>query len=211
MRIRGQADIDEGVAHLAKVCNVMRAMAAEVGEVPLRLSTPDFAGLAAIIVSQQVSRASADAIFGRLTASVQPLTAERFLEAGEAEWRAAGLSRPKQRTLSAIATAVGGGSLHLGELCDLPVETAMENLTAIKGVGTWTAEVYLMFCAGHRDVFPAGDLALQEAIRIGLALDVRPGDKHLREIAERWQPWRAVAARVLWAYYGTVKRDAIPV
>lgn len=211
MRITNQADIDAGVNHLASECGVMRTMAGQVGQVPLRLSTPDFAGLASIIVSQQVSKASADAIFGRLKAAIDPLTAEGFLSAGEETWISAGLSRPKQRTIAAIAMAISEGSIDLGGLCDMPVEAAMEELVAIKGIGPWTAEVYLMFCAGHPDVFPAGDLALQEAIRLGFDLKDRPDDKHARLLAERWQPWRAVAARVLWAYYGKLRRQASPV
>jgi DNA-3-methyladenine glycosylase II len=86
----------------------------------------------------------------------------------------------------------------------------LEQLVAIKGIGPWTGEVYLMFCAGHRDIFPAGDLALQEAVRLAFGLDERPNEKQCREISKNWKPWRAVAARMLWEYYSTVKRDATP-
>ena len=133
------------------------------------------------------------------------------MHAGERAWIAAGLSRPKQRTLAAISAAVLDEGLDLGGLCDTAPEKAMERLVAIKGIGPWTAEVYLMFCAGHRDIFPAGDLALQEAIRLGFEMAERPDDKAARAIAERWMPWRSVAARILWNYYGTLKRDAAPV
>lgn len=211
MRIREQRDIEEGVRHLVAGCAIMRGMASQCQTIPLRLSTADFAGLAAIIVSQQVSKASADAIFGRLRAQVDPLTAENFLAAGYEAWVKAGLSRPKQRTLGAIAETMSKGDLDPGVLGDLDPETAMGKLVAIKGIGPWTAEVYLLFCAGHADIFPAGDLALQEAIRLGTGMAERPGEKEAREFAQRWTPWRSVAARVLWSYYAVVKRDAAPV
>ncbi len=211
MKISCQDDIDTGVGELARSCEVMCSLKAQCGEIPLRLSTADFAGLASIIVSQQVSKASADAIFGRLKAQVCPLTPSGFLEAGEAAWIAAGLSRPKQRTLAAVSEAVLEKGLDLGGLCSLAPDAAMEQLVSIKGIGPWTAEVYLMFCAGHRDVFPAGDLALQEAIRMAFGMEERPDDKISRSLAERWSPWRSVAARMLWAYYAQVKRDAAPV
>lgn len=211
MKISGQDDIDTGVNELAHGCEIMRTLKAQCGVIPLRLSTADFAGLASIIVSQQVSKASADAIFRRLKSMVSPLTAAAFLKAGEPAWIAAGLSRPKQRTLMAVSEAVLEGGLDLGGLCELAPDEAKERLVLIKGIGPWTAEVYLMFCAGHRDVFPAGDLALQEAIRIAFEMDERPDDRTSRALAERWSPWRSVAARMLWAYYAQVKRDAAPV
>jgi DNA-3-methyladenine glycosylase II len=126
------------------------------GEVPLRLSQPGFASLASIVVSQQVSRASAAAIFGRLARLVDPLTAEGVLAAGEEIFRQAGLSRPKQRALLAIAEAVARDELDLGRLCGLDPAEAMRSLTAVHGIGAWTAEVYLLFAAGHPDIFPAG-------------------------------------------------------
>jgi DNA-3-methyladenine glycosylase II len=86
-------------------------------------------------------------------------------------------------------------------------------MTAVRGIGPWTAEIFLLFCGGHPDIFPAGDLALQEAVKVAFGLDDRPGDKQLREIALPWSPWRGVAARLFWAYYRAVKggRDALPV
>ncbi|MCB1386066.1 MAG: DNA-3-methyladenine glycosylase 2 family protein [Nitratireductor sp.] len=211
-RIRTSRDIATGKRHLRKACSSMAAMLEVCPAIPLRLTQPGFAGLASIIVSQQVSKASADAIFGRLRAAVDPLDAAGYLSAGETAWIAAGLSRPKQRTLTAISEAVLSGALDLDALCELPPETAIERMTAIKGIGPWTAEVYLMFCAGHRDVFPAGDLALQEAIRLADGLETRPTEKESRLRAEAWAPWRSVAARILWAYYAVEKRrEAVPV
>jgi DNA-3-methyladenine glycosylase II len=184
----------------------------KAGEVPLRLSEPGFRSLASIIVSQQVSRASAEAIFGRLVRLVDPLTAEGVLAAGADIFREAGLSRPKQRTLLALADAVANDGLDLHHLCRLDAGKAMRALTAVHGIGAWTAEVYLLFAAGHPDIFPARDVALQTAVGHALAIDPRPGEKALIGLAETWSPWRGIAARLFWAYYRETRgRDAAPV
>jgi DNA-3-methyladenine glycosylase II len=183
---------------------------AAAGEVPLRLTEPGFESLASIIVSQQVSRASADAIFGRLTRLVDPLTPDGLLSAGEAVFREAGLSRPKQKTLLAIAGAVADG-LDLHHLCGLEAGDAVGRMTAISGIGPWTAECYLLFSAGHPDVFPARDVALQAAVGHAFGLESRPGEKALIALAESWMPWRGVASRLFWAYYREWKgREAAP-
>lgn len=211
-RITGTRDIADALKELVIADPRLAPVIAACGEVPLRLSTPDFAGLASIIVSQQVSRASAQAIFGRFVERVMPLDAEAFLSTDEETLRQVGLSRPKQRALTNAAIAVSQGTLDLSQLCALPHDEAMGSMTAVKGIGPWTAEIYLLFCAGHADIFPAGDLALQEAVRHAHDLDQRPTDRQLREIAQCWSPWRGVAARVFWAYYRTIKegRDAMP-
>ena len=177
------------------------------GQPPLRRREPGFAGLAAIIVSQQVSVASAKAIFGRLEARLSPLSAEAVLATGEETLRACGLSGPKMRALTAAAAAIAAG-LDLSALADLPAPEAHRALVAVKGVGPWTADIFLLFCLGHPDAFPAGDLALQEAARLALDLAARPDARALEALAERWRPWRGVAARMLWAYYGAVKTRA---
>lgn len=203
--IRSNEDIAYGAKALAEADPALARAITIVGAIPLRLSTPDFAGLASIIVSQQVSKASAAAIFARLTRLVAPLDAATMLAAGDETLREAGLSRPKQRTLRAIAEAVSQGELDLSGLCTMPAEEAVAAMTRIKGVGPWTAEIYLLFCAGHGDIFPAGDLALQEAVRAILEMEARPSEKQLRRIAERWSPWRGVASRVMWAYYAALR------
>ena len=177
------------------------------GPPPVRRRAPGFAGLAAIIVSQQVSVASANAIFGRLESSFAPLSHETLLAAEEAALRACGLSGPKLRALTALAEAVANG-LDLEALAALPAPEAHAALTAVKGVGPWTADIFLLFCVGHPDAFPAGDLALQEAARLALELKQRPTQRELERIAERWRPYRGVAARMLWAYYRVAKQRA---
>ena len=176
------------------------------GPTPLRRREPGFAGLAAIIVSQQLSVASASAIFGRLEARLAPLEAVRVAAATEEELRGCGLSTPKIRALRALAEAVVRNGLDLPGLAALDAEEAHEKLVAVKGVGPWTADIFLLFCLGHPDAFPAGDLALQEAAKLALRLRVRPDAARLERIAERWRPWRGVAARMLWAYYRGVKK-----
>lgn len=181
------------------------------GEVPLRLSAPGFPSLVSIVVSQQVSRASADAILGRLTALVDPMTPQAILDAGEAAWRAAGLSRPKQRTLVALCRAVIEEGLDLHHLCALDAADAIGQMTAVPGIGPWTAQVYLLFSAGHPDIFPARDVALQSAVGHALGIDPRPDEKRLISIAESWSPWRGVASRLFWAYYRGIKgREVAP-
>ena len=175
------------------------------GPPPLRRREPGFAGLAAIIVSQQVSVASAKAIFGRLEARIAPLEAARLAAATEQDLRACGLSTPKIRALRALAEAVAERGLDLKGLAQLDAEEAHAALVAVKGVGPWTADIFLLFCLGHPDAFPAGDLALQEAAKLALRLKTRPDAARLQRIADRWRPWRGVAARMLWAYYRGVK------
>ena len=177
------------------------------GPPPLRRREPGFAGLAAIVVSQQVSVASAAAIFARLEARFQPLTPQAVLAADEATLRGCGLSGPKLRALRSVAQAVADG-LDLAALADLPAPEAHRALVAVKGIGPWTADIFLLFCLGHPDAFPAGDLAMQEAAKLALNLRTRPDAARLERIAERWRPLRGVAARMLWSYYQAVKARA---
>jgi len=205
--IASEASLREAAeALLAKDPELVEKLVSVGGPPPLRRREPGFAGLAAIIVSQQVSVASANAIFGRLAARVAPLEAARLAAATEEELRGCGLSTPKIRALRALAEAVVGGALDLDSLASLDAEDAHEKLVAVKGVGPWTADIFLLFCLGHPDAFPAGDLALQEAAKLALNLKTRPDAARLERIAERWRPWRGVAARMLWAFYRGVKQ-----
>jgi len=181
-------------------------------EVPLRLRPGGFSGLSEIVISQLVSKASANAIHQRFNSHISTLTPDNCLNADDEIWRAIGMSRAKQATLREIATALKNCTLNLDTLGDLPVDQAFRHLTSIKGIGQWTADVYLLFCVGHPDIFPSGDLALRETARIIWSLEHRPLDKDLRKLASRWSPWRGVAARLLWAFYAVEKnkRDATP-
>jgi DNA-3-methyladenine glycosylase II len=209
-RISTLDDISQGLDALCVHDPRLGKVRAFAGDVPLRLSQPGFESLASIVVSQMVSRASADAIFGRLIRLVDPLTPQAILSADDAMFREAGLSRPKQRGLVAVAQAVADG-LDLDHLCSIDSAEAMALLTAVPGIGSWTAECYLLFAAGHPDIFPARDVALQSAVGHALGLDPRPPEKVLIRIAESWSPWRGFAARLFWAYYRELKGwDAAP-
>lgn len=205
--IDGEASLALAVEALVELDRETIAKLLEIGgPPPLRLREPGFAGLAAIIVSQQVSVASAHAIFGRLEARIAPLDAATLLEAEDDVLRACGLSRPKVKTLRALAHEIAREGLELGALAQLEAVEAHGRLTRVHGVGPWTADIFLLFCLGHPDAFPAGDLALQEAARLALELKKRPDAKRLMKIAERWRPYRGVAARMLWAYYRVAKQ-----
>ena len=199
-----------GTRALARLDPLMRRLAAELGPPPLRRHDPGFAGLARIVVGQQVSTASAAAIWSRCLVALAPLTPEAVAAAPDEHFRAAGLSRPKVRTLRAVAAAIMAGDLPIDSLHDHEADEARRQLTAVSGIGPWTADVYLLFCLGHPDAFAAGDLALQEAARAAAGLAGRPNARDLLAMAESWRPWRGVAAGLLWAHYRRLKsRDGI--
>jgi len=171
------------------------------GEVELRTTEKGFAGMARVICGQQLSTASARAIWGRLTALPGANTPATFLAIDEPTLRAVGLSRAKVNSIRAVAAAMAAGELDLEAVETMPAEAAIAHLTLVKGVGPWTAEIYLLFCVGHPDIFPAGDLALKKAARDGLELEALPDTRALIEIAEKWSPHRGAAALLLWRYF----------
>ncbi len=171
-----------------------------------RVSLPGFAGLAKVICGQQLSVASARAIWTRYEALEGACDPLRYLELDEASVRATGFSAGKYRAVHAVATAVGAGQLDFAHVDTLPAAAAVSYLCAHKGIGPWTAEVYLMFCAGHPDVFPAGDLALVKAVQHGLGLEARPSTKAMVEIAKAWTPHRSAAALLFWRYFAVMKQ-----
>jgi DNA-3-methyladenine glycosylase II len=205
-RLDSDAALEAGLRALCDLDPAIAALVQAGLRPPLRKREPGFPGLVSIVVGQQLSTASAQAILGRLHAAFPELTAERIAKAPDAELLGVGLSRPKLRTLRAVSGAILDGTLSLESLADMPAEQAHAALTAISGIGPWTAEIYLLFCLGNPDVFPAGDLALQEAAKSLLGLTERPDAKALARIAARWRPWRGVAAGVLWAHYRQLKR-----
>lgn len=170
------------------------------GELPLRREADGFPALLRAIVGQQVSVASARAIWGRLEA-MNLTDASVMAAASDEDLRAAGLSRQKARYGRALAQA----GIDFNALRDIPDAEVVHTLVAVPGIGVWTAEIYAMFALGRANVFAPGDLALQEAARLLFGLDARPTEKGLRAMAEAWSPWRSVAARILWAYYRVAK------
>ncbi len=210
--IRTEADLDAALAALGAADPRFVALIAAAGRPPLRRRADGFAGLAAIVVSQQLSTASAGAIWGRLAAAFDPMEPAAILSARPARLARLGLSAAKIRALKEIARAVTRGELALACLAELSAEDAHAALTAVHGIGPWTADIYLLSCLGHADAWPVGDLALQEGARLAFGLRRRPSAKDMVRLAEPWRPLRAVAARVLWTYYRAVKgRDGAPV
>jgi len=210
--IHSEADLDAAIARLVEVDPRFAMLLSRAGRPPLRRRADGFAGLASIVVSQQLSTASAKAIWDRLSAICKPLDSAAMLRARPAKLARAGLSAPKIRTLKAIAKAITRGDLDLAALVDTPADEAHGMLTAVHGIGPWTADIYLLFCLGHADTWPAGDLALQEATRLLLALKTRPTAKEMGLLAEPWRPWRGAAACMLWSYYRASKqREGAPI
>ncbi|WP_159014870.1 DNA-3-methyladenine glycosylase [Acidisoma sp. S159] len=171
-----------------------------------RVKERGFAGLVRLVLEQQVSIASALAIWQRLEAGLGQVTAEVALRHDVEQLKRYGLSGPKARYVLAIAEAEREGRLNFDLLKDLNDRDATAHLVAVKGVGRWTAEVYLMGCEGRTDVFPAGDLALQEGVRLADGATVRMTEKALYARAEAWRPYRGVAALLLWSYYAQSRK-----
>jgi DNA-3-methyladenine glycosylase II len=211
-RLETEADLRAALLRLIERDPKLADLLAVGGVPPLRRRPAGFAGLASIVCAQQLSTASASAIWGRLAARFDPLDHQAVLTARTPALKRAGLSAPKIKTFRNIARAVRDGAIDLDALGDMPADEAHAALVAINGIGPWTADIYLLFCIGHADAFPAGDLALQEAARIGFRKRKRPTAQQLEKIAENWRPYRGVAACVLWSYYRAVKRrDAVPI
>jgi len=196
--ITGPEVMEEGAAFLRAV--EPRFAPVLAGPLPMRLRPGGFAALLWIITGQQVSTASAAAIFARLEAAGLT-TAAAVAAAGEEALRACGLSRPKIR----YAMALADSGLDFAALRGLPTARVIETLVALPGIGRWSAEIYAMFSLGHADVMAGGDLALQEAARLLFDLSARPSERELRAMAEPWAPWRSVAAQALWVYYRAAK------
>lgn len=192
--------VAEGAAWLAARDPRLAAALDQTGPLPLRRRPDGFAQLLSAIVSQQVSTASASAIWGRMQDA--RLTGPRkILWASDDDLRAVGLSRQKIR----YARALAGAKIDYAGLRRAPTGQVIATLTEVPGIGAWTAEIYAMFSLGRADVFAPGDLALQESARLLFDLPDRPRDRALRQMAEDWAPWRSVAARLLWAYYRVAK------
>jgi DNA-3-methyladenine glycosylase II len=210
--IHSEADLQAALAVLTTRDPRLAAVLKISGTPPLRRRAGGFAGLASIIVSQQLSTASANAIWARLSAAFDPFGPVAVRRARASTLTRVGLSAAKIKTLKAIAGAITRNELDLAALCDLPADEAHARLTAIHGIGPWTADIYLLTCLGHADAWPAGDLALQEAARLALSLPARPTAKEMIPLADGWRPLRAVAARLLWTYYRSIKgREGAPI
>lgn len=168
-----------------------------------------FTGLVKMVVGQQVSVAAADSIWKRFETGMGQITPSNILASDEDHLRSFGLSRPKVRYAKEIALAQTRGAIDFSQLDGLESDAAMGALTAIKGVGHWTAATFLMFSHGHCDLFPAGDVILQEAVRLLDGAQKRPTEKQVHLRAEAWRPYRGVAAMVLWRFHSLVRRGEV--
>ncbi len=175
--IRDHSDIQAGLEALVELDPRLAAIVEASGPVPLRLNEPGFSGLASIVVSQMVSRASAEAIWRRITAA-GPVTADGYRALDPAVIATFGLSRAKAATLLSLSTAISEGRFDLASVSALETADAIRQMVALPGIGPWTAEVYLMFCGGHADIFPSGDVALQAAVAHAFSLETRPSSKN---------------------------------
>ena len=201
-----QTDLEDAINALVRIDPRLGPVLDVAGMPNLRRREPGFAGLAAIVCGQQLSTKAAAAIWGRVSSTFDPFHHDALKSARADRLGRLGLSAAKIKTLKFIARELSAERLNLDVLAEEDADAAHATLTKLHGIGPWTADIYLMFCLGHADAFPAGDLAVQEAARIAFGLRKRPDAVKLTKLAEAWRPWRCVAAHLLWAYYHAVKR-----
>ncbi|WP_027582724.1 DNA-3-methyladenine glycosylase [Bradyrhizobium sp. Ai1a-2] len=201
-----QSDLEDAIETLVKQDKRLKPVLQLTGMPALRQREPGFAGLAAIVCGQQLSTASAAAIWGRVSKAFDPFHHDAISKARADRLGRLGLSAAKIKTLKHIARELAAERLNLDVLASEEADIAHNTLTALPGIGPWTADIYLLFCLGHGDAWPAGDLAVQEAVKIGLGLKERPTAKQMAPLAEPWRPLRGAAAHLWWAYYRVLKK-----
>ncbi|WP_315753875.1 MULTISPECIES: DNA-3-methyladenine glycosylase 2 family protein [unclassified Bradyrhizobium] len=206
LHLGSQAVLEDAIRDLVKQDARLAPVLEATGMPALRRREPGFAGIAHIVCGQQLSTASAAAIWGRLQAAFDPFDADAVRRARADRLGRLGLSAAKIKTLKHIARELGAGRLNLDVLANEDADAAHATLTALPGIGPWTADVYLLFCLGHGDAWPSGDLAVQEAVKVGLGLATRPTAKQMMPLAEAWRPLRGAAAHLWWSYYRVVKK-----
>lgn len=196
-----ETTLAHGVQELTARDSDLAAIHARLGVPPLWAREPGFPTLVHIILEQQVSLASARAAFEKLRAEVNPLTPVGVLALDDETLRRIGFSRQKTNYVRCLANAIVTGGLDVDALATMPDPQVRSELVALKGIGPWSAEIYLLMALRRADAWPAGDLALQVAAQTIKGLPARPDPAALNEIAKSWRPWRAVAARLLWHHY----------
>ncbi|MBN9531917.1 MAG: DNA-3-methyladenine glycosylase 2 family protein [Alphaproteobacteria bacterium] len=207
-RITTPTDLDRAIAALMAADERLHAVIERAGKPPHRHRRKDgFEALVEIVVSQQLSTAAADTIFGRLKAVLDPFEPAIVLAADAETLRGCGLSAPKQKHMKTIAAAILDGTLDLKRVKRLADEDARAHLTAVKGIGPWTADIYLMSSLGRADIWPVGDVALQAAIARALKLRKRPNEKAMEKLAKNWRPYRTIAARIFWIHEDGLRRE----
>src|SRR6516162_11374732 len=206
IHLETQSDLDEAIHTLVKHDPRLKPVLEIAGMPALRRREPGFVGLAHIVCGQQLSTASAAAIWGRLSTAFDPFHHEALRRARADRLGRLGLSAAKIKTLKHIARELTEERLNLDVHAEEDADAAHHTLIALPGIGPWTADIYLLFCLGHGDAWPAGDLAVQEGIRIGLGLKERPTEKQMAPLAEPWRPLRGAAAHLWWTFYRAVKK-----
>src|SRR4029079_7365496 len=204
--IHTQADLETAVGVLIKQDPRWQPVFGTSGMPAIRRREGGYAGLCSLVCGQQVSTAAAAAIRARLFAAFDPFHHDTVRLARGDKVGGLGLSRPKIKSIKEIGKAIARGHIDLNAVAAMEADQAHAALTALHGIGPWTADIYLLFCLGNADAWPAGDLALQEAARIAFGLKKRPDAKAMAKLAEQGRPWRGVPAHLLWAYYHVVKR-----
>ena len=203
-----QENFQQGVAYLCKVDPHLAQITARYGLPPMWSRPPGFATLVTIVLEQQVSLSSARAAFTKLQEAIETVTPENFLQLNDEELKRVGLSRQKSSYCRGLAQAILSRELDLEALAGLEDASARAALMKIKGIGPWTADNYLLMALLRPDIWPSGDLALAAAIQELKALPTRPAPEELERIALPWQPWRAVAARLVWHYYLSQRKQS---
>ena len=206
VHLNTQADLEGAVHTLLKQDPRLKPVFELTGMPALRRREPGFMGLAHIVTGQQLSTASAGAIWARLTAAFDPFHPESLRKARAERLGRLGLSAAKIKTLKNIARELAAERLNFDVLANEDADTAHNTLTALHGIGPWTADVYLLFCLGHGDAWPAGDIAIQEGVKVGLGLKTRPTPKEMAPLGEPWRPLRGAAAHLWWSYYRVLKK-----
>ncbi len=208
VHLNSQSDLDDAVMWLVKSDRRLKPVLDVAGMPTLRQRQPGFAGIAAIVCGQQLSVSAAAAIWGRVSTAYDPFHHDTISRARADRLGRLGLSVAKIKTLKHIAKELRSERLNLDVLAEEDADAAHNTLTALPGIGPWTADIYLLFCLGHGDAWPAGDLAIQEAMRVGLGLKDRPTVKQMAPLAEPWRPRRGAAAHLWWSYYHALKKRA---
>ena len=206
IHLKTQADLDDALTALLKLDPRLVPIMELTGTPALRQREPGFAGLATIVCGQQLSTSAAAAIWGRVSAAFDPFEPAAILKARTDRLGRLGLSAAKIKSLKFIARELADERLNLDVLAEQDADTSHRALTQLPGIGPWTADIYLLFCLGHGDAWPAGDLAIQEAMRVGLGLATRPTEKQMAPLAEMWRPLRGAAAHLWWSYYRVLKK-----
>ena len=206
IHLKTQADLEQAIHALLKQDPRLKPVFEIAGMPALRRREPGYAGLAAIVCGQQLSTASAAAIWARLAKAFDPFHHDSLRKARAERLGRLGLSAAKIKTLKNLAREIAAERLNLEVLANEDADAAHDRLTSLHGIGPWTADIYLLFCLGHGDAWPAGDLAVQEAVKTGLGLKTRPTAKQMAPLAEPWRPLRGAAAHLWWSYYRAIKK-----